>query len=78
MSRYDCPSAGVSTAGTGERNETHLSYSLHHGWSVAMANYKFAMNTITKRPLQQLLTWDDANVKRRCKTSQATVFGPVL
>jgi hypothetical protein len=39
-----------------------------------MANYKFVINTITKRLLQQLLTWDDANDKRRCKTSQTTVF----
>ena len=39
-----------------------------------MANYKFAINTTTKRLLRQLLTWDDANVKRSCKTSRTTVF----
>ena len=39
-----------------------------------MANYKFAINTITKRLLHQLLTWDDANVKRCLKTSKITVF----
>ena len=40
---------------------------------LAMANYKFAINTITKRMLLQLFTWDDANVKRCFKTSQITV-----
>jgi hypothetical protein len=39
-----------------------------------MANYEFATQTSTKRLLQQLLTWDDADVKRCCKTSQATAF----
>jgi len=31
---------------------------------LSRANYTFAINTITKRLLQQLLTWDDANVKK--------------
>ena len=41
---------------------------------VSMANCKFALNTITKRLLQQFLTWDAANVKRCRKISQPTVF----
>src|SRR5262249_3556046 len=31
--------------------------------NLCMANYKFAMNTITKRPLQYLLTWDMPTLK---------------
>jgi len=41
---------------------------------LSMANYKFIINTITKRPLQQLLTWEIANVKRCIKTSPRTGF----
>src|SRR6516225_9269397 len=37
--------------------------------NVSMANYKFDTSTITKRLLQHLLRWDDANVKRCSKTS---------
>jgi hypothetical protein len=40
---------------------------------LSMANYKFAINPITKRLLQQLLTWEDANVKSCGKISQTTV-----
>jgi len=31
---------------------------------LSIANYKFAMNTIMKRRLQHLLTWNSANSKR--------------
>ena len=63
----------VQEARTAPVRLTRYSYETLADANLSMANSKFAINSITKRLLQQLLTQDDANVKRCCKTSQTTV-----
>ena len=48
------------------------------GHVLSMANYTFDIDPSTNDCCSKLLTWEDANVKRCCKTSRTTYSGSFL